>query len=96
MILIHFVSIDDISGEKHDGNYINNKKEGEGWWRNTTGKVREGVWKDDVLLKFVGLEVFEAQMKAKKLARLNNSLATINRITTTRSGGTTTGAGTVN
>ena len=47
--------------------YSHNKKEGEGFWRNITGKVREGIWKDDKLVKYVGPEIFEAQMKAKKM-----------------------------
>ena len=55
------------TGERHDGMYFKNKKEGDGWWRSITGKVREGIWKDDVLVKFMGPEIFEAQMKAKKV-----------------------------
>jgi hypothetical protein len=66
-----------MPGERHDGTYVHNKKEGEGYWRSITGKVREGIWKDDKLLKYVGPEIFEAQMKAKKMARLNASLAHI-------------------
>jgi hypothetical protein len=50
-----------------DGTFLRNKKHGSGWWKFTNGKVRPGEWKDDELIRWTGLEQFEAQMKAKKL-----------------------------
>jgi hypothetical protein len=40
---------------------------GPGYMRFTSGKVRPGEWKDDVMLRWTGPEQFEAQMKAKRI-----------------------------
>ena len=54
------------NGEKHEGSYVSNQKQGSGWWRFTNGKVRPGLWANDKLEKWTGPEQFEAQMRAKK------------------------------
>ena len=34
------------------------------------GKVRKGVWADDLLVEYLGPEMFETQMKAKRMLKL--------------------------
>jgi hypothetical protein len=55
------------NGERHTGTYSKNKKNGLAWWRFTSGKVRQGEWQDDTLVRWLGPEMFEAQMKAKQI-----------------------------
>jgi hypothetical protein len=34
------------------------------------GKVRQGIWLKDELVKYTGPEIFEAQMKAKRMVKM--------------------------
>jgi hypothetical protein len=34
------------------------------------GKVRQGIWHKDELVKYTGPEIFEAQMKAKRMVKM--------------------------